>query len=53
MVYAAARSCPVPWGKLVRYDYEAIRNRPGVIAVVVLDWGFLSIFWPASAASAA
>ena len=34
MVYAAARSCPVPWGKLVRYDYEAIRNRPGVIAVV-------------------
>ncbi|MCU0758859.1 MAG: molybdopterin-dependent oxidoreductase [Steroidobacteraceae bacterium] len=34
MVYAAARSCPVPWGRLVKYDFDAIRSRPGVIAAV-------------------
>lgn len=34
MVYAAAKSCPVPWGRLVKYDFEAIRSRPGVLAAV-------------------
>jgi isoquinoline 1-oxidoreductase beta subunit len=36
MVYAAVRSCPVPWGRLVRFDFERIRGRPGVIAAVEL-----------------
>lgn len=34
MVYAAVKSCPVPWGRLVRYDFERIRQRPGVITAV-------------------
>jgi isoquinoline 1-oxidoreductase beta subunit len=34
MVYAAVKCCPVPWGRLVGYDFERIRHRPGVIAVV-------------------
>jgi isoquinoline 1-oxidoreductase beta subunit len=36
MVYAAVQCCPVPWGRLVRYDFERIRTRPGVIAAVEL-----------------
>lgn len=36
MVYAAVKSCPVPFGKLVSYDADAIKDRPGVIAVVEL-----------------
>ena len=36
MVYAAVKASPVPWGTLKRYDFEAIRNRPGVIAAVEL-----------------
>lgn len=34
MVYAAVKCCPVPWGKLKRYDFAAIKNRPGVIAAI-------------------
>lgn len=36
MVYAAVKSCPVPWGKLRSYDFDAIEDRPGVIAAVEL-----------------
>jgi isoquinoline 1-oxidoreductase beta subunit len=36
MVYAAVKASPVPWGALKRYDFDAIRNRPGVIAAVEL-----------------
>ncbi len=36
MVYAAVKSCPVPWGGLRSYDFEAIKDRPGVIAAVEL-----------------
>ncbi|VDC19848.1 xanthine dehydrogenase family protein molybdopterin-binding subunit [Pseudogemmobacter humi] len=34
MVYAALRQSPVMGGTLVSYDFEAIRNMPGVRAVV-------------------
>ena len=34
MLYAAAKSCPVWGGDVKSYDAEAIKNRPGVIAVV-------------------
>ena len=36
MVYAAVRCCPVPWGRLVSYDFERIRNRRGVITAIEL-----------------
>ncbi|MDE0784032.1 MAG: molybdopterin-dependent oxidoreductase [Planktomarina sp.] len=36
MVYAAAQACPVPEGKLVSYDFEAVKNMPGVISAVEL-----------------
>jgi isoquinoline 1-oxidoreductase subunit beta len=36
MVYAAVKASPVPWGALKSYDFEAIRNRPGIIAAVEL-----------------
>ena len=34
MVYAAVRACPVPWGALKRFDFDAIKQRPGVIAAI-------------------
>jgi isoquinoline 1-oxidoreductase beta subunit len=34
MVYAAVKSCPVPWGRLISYDAEAAKKRPGVVAVM-------------------
>jgi isoquinoline 1-oxidoreductase subunit beta len=37
MVYAAVKSCPVPWGRLVGYDFDAVRNRPGILAAVELE----------------
>ena len=37
MVYAAVKACPVPWGKLKRYDDSAIKSRPGILAVVALE----------------
>ena len=36
MVYAAVAACPVPEGKLVSYDFSAIKDMPGVIAAVEL-----------------
>lgn len=36
MLHAAVQACPVPWGKLVRYDDSAIKGRPGIHAVVAL-----------------
>jgi isoquinoline 1-oxidoreductase beta subunit len=36
MVYAAVKCCPVPWGRLVSYDFEHIKARRGVIAAVEL-----------------
>ncbi len=37
MAYAAVKACPVPWGTLKHYDDGAIRNRPGILAVVALE----------------
>lgn len=34
MVYAAVRCCPVPWGRLLSYDFERIRDRRGVITAI-------------------
>ncbi len=34
MVYAAVKSCPVPWGRMRSYDFDQIKDRPGVIAAV-------------------
>jgi isoquinoline 1-oxidoreductase beta subunit len=36
MVYAAVRCCPVPWGKLKRFSFDAVKQRPGVIAAIEL-----------------
>ena len=36
MVYAAVKSSPVPGGKLKSFNFDAVKNRPGVIAVVEL-----------------
>lgn len=36
MVYAAVKSCPVPWGGLRSFDFGAIEDRPGVMAAVEL-----------------
>ena len=36
MVYAAVKACPVPWGTLKSYNFDAIKGRPGVIAAVPL-----------------
>ena len=36
MVYAAVRACPVPGGKLKSFDAAAIKDRPGIVAVVEL-----------------
>jgi isoquinoline 1-oxidoreductase beta subunit len=36
MVYAAVKACPVPWGRIKRFDFDAVRDRPGVIAAVEL-----------------
>lgn len=37
MVYGAIQQCPVHGGRLVSYDYEAIRRMPGVLGVVAID----------------
>jgi isoquinoline 1-oxidoreductase beta subunit len=36
MVYAAVKASPVPWGTLKSYNFDAIKDRPGVIAAVPL-----------------
>ena len=37
MVYAALRQSPVHGGKLKSYDADAVKNLPGVLAVVTVD----------------
>jgi isoquinoline 1-oxidoreductase subunit beta len=37
MVYAAVKCCPVPWGRLVSYDFDRVRGRRGVIAAIELE----------------
>ncbi len=34
MKWAAVRSCPVYGGKVKSYDFERIRNQPGVISAI-------------------
>jgi isoquinoline 1-oxidoreductase beta subunit len=36
MVYAAVKACPVPWGRLISFNADAVKNRPGIIAVIEL-----------------
>jgi isoquinoline 1-oxidoreductase beta subunit len=36
MAYAAVKCCPVPWGRLRNYDFDAVKDRKGVIAAVEL-----------------
>src|SRR5258708_9559713 len=36
MVSAAVKASPVPWGTLKSYNFDAIKDRPGVIAAVQL-----------------
>ena len=36
MVYAAVKSCPVPWGRLASHDFDVVSDRAGVIAAVEL-----------------
>lgn len=37
MVYATVRQVPAPGGRLKSYNFDAIKNMPGVRAVVVID----------------
>lgn len=37
MIYGALMQSPVHGGKLKHYDFEAIRNMPGVLGIVVID----------------
>jgi isoquinoline 1-oxidoreductase beta subunit len=37
MVYAAVKACPVPWGRLVRFDAASISDRPGIVGVYALE----------------
>ncbi len=36
MVYASVRNSPVPWGMLKSFDFDAIKDRPGVLAAIEL-----------------
>lgn len=37
LVYAAVKCCPVPWGRLVSYDFDSVKDRRGIIAAVELQ----------------
>ena len=37
MLYAAVKACPVFEGKVKSYDFNAIKNRPGVHSVVAIE----------------
>jgi isoquinoline 1-oxidoreductase beta subunit len=53
MLYASVLTCPVFGGKLARYDFEAIKNRPGVRAAVEISNGVAVVadsFWRAKTA---
>lgn len=39
MVYANVVCCPVPWGKLKSFNFEAIKGRPGVIGAYEMKMG--------------
>src|SRR5207248_65641 len=39
MLYAAVKACPVFGGKIKSYDFNAIKDRPGVHSVVRFDGG--------------
>ena len=50
MVYAAVKLCPVFGGKLRKHDPAAVKNRPGVLAVVALQDGVAVVakgYWQA------
>jgi len=36
MAYATVKACPVPWGRLVSFNANAVMSRPGIIAVIEL-----------------
>jgi isoquinoline 1-oxidoreductase beta subunit len=42
MLYAAVKACPVWWGDVKSYDFDAIKNRPGVHSVVRLPLNTLT-----------
>jgi isoquinoline 1-oxidoreductase subunit beta len=53
MLYAAVMTCPVFGGKLKRYDFDAIKNMPGVRAAVEIPNGIAVVadsFWRAKTA---
>ena len=39
MVYANVVCCPVPWGKLKSFNFDAIKGRPGVIGAYEMKMG--------------
>jgi len=39
MLYAAAKACPVFGGTVKSFNFEAVKNRPGIHSVVKLDGG--------------
>jgi isoquinoline 1-oxidoreductase beta subunit len=39
MLYAAAKACPVFGGRVKSFDFDAIRNRPGVHSAVTFEGG--------------
>jgi isoquinoline 1-oxidoreductase beta subunit len=53
MLYASVMTCPVFGGKLKRYDFDAIKNMPGVRAAVEVPNGIAVVadsFWRAKTA---
>jgi isoquinoline 1-oxidoreductase subunit beta len=53
MLYASVLTCPVFGGKLARFDFDAIKNRPGVHAAVEIPNGIAVVadsFWRAKTA---
>jgi len=53
MLYASVMTCPVFGGKLKRYDFEAIKNMPGVHTAVEVPSGIAVVadsFWRAKTA---
>src|SRR6266511_3802716 len=53
MLYASVMTCPVFGGKLKRYDFDAIKNMPGIRAAVEVPHGIAVVadsFWRAKTA---
>ena len=38
MVYAAVACCPVPWGEIKSFNFDAIKGRPGIIGAYELKF---------------